>query len=59
MYLKILKGFDHYNQLSFDASNDIKPKKYLHSEPKLVFSGQKMWNKIFENEKLNKRPILR
>ena len=51
MYLKILKGFDHYNQLSFDASNDIKPKKYLHSEPKCVFSGQKMWNKIFENEK--------
>ena len=27
MYLKILKDFDHYNQLSFDASNDIKPKK--------------------------------
>ena len=27
MYLKILKGFDHYNQLSFDASNDINPKK--------------------------------
>ena len=27
MYFKILKGFDHYNQLSFDASNDIKPKK--------------------------------
>ena len=42
MYLKILKGFDHYNQLSFDGSNDIKPKKKLHSEPKCVFSGQIM-----------------
>ena len=53
MYLKILKDFDHYNQLNFDASNDIMSKKYLHSDPKYVFSGQnceirflKMKNKI-------------
>ena len=52
MYLKILKDFDHYNQLSVDASNDIS-KKYLHSDPKCVFSGHnceirflKMKNKI-------------
>ena len=51
MYSTILKEFDHYNQFSFDASNDIMSKNNLDSEPKCVFSGQKMWNKIFENEK--------
>ena len=42
MYLTILKEFDHYNQFSFDASNDIMSKNYLHSGPKCIFSGQKM-----------------
>ena len=51
MYSTILKEFDHYNQFSFDASNDIMSKNNLHSGPKCIISGQKMWNKIFENEK--------
>ena len=43
----------------FDARNDIMSKNNLHTDPKCVFYGQKMWNKIFENGKYNKGPILK
>ena len=42
MYLKILKDFDHYKQLNFDARNDIMSKNNQHTDPKCALSGHKM-----------------